>query len=124
MKGSGPKALIQGKHSKWCHEAYKPIQYSDGIQACPIEGAPQGGVMSRLVANLLLHYAFDNWMTKRFPGVRFERYADDIVIHCATEEEMRAAETAPKERLTEPGITVWHLSVAKIGRAAQDPLWR
>jgi hypothetical protein len=63
-------------------------------------------VISPLLANLYLHYAFDNWITKSFPGVKFERYADDIVIHCATEEETREVETALKERLKECGLTL------------------
>jgi hypothetical protein len=33
-----------------------------------------------------MHYAFDRWMDREFPGCPFERYADDIVAHCDTEE--------------------------------------
>lgn len=89
--------------SRWLKS---PIQHSDGTQELPTEGTPQGGVISPLLANLYLHYAFDHWMTQRFPGVKFERYADDIVIHCATEEETREVETALKERLKECGLTL------------------
>jgi len=46
------------------------------------KGTPQGGVISPLLANLFLHYAFDQWLTLNFRGVKFERYADDIVVHC------------------------------------------
>jgi len=49
------------------------------------KGTPQGGVISPLLANLYLHYSFDKWMEISFPEVRFERYADDMVIHCKTE---------------------------------------
>lgn len=45
-------------------------------------GTPQGGVISPVLANLFLHYAFDMWIEKYLPEVVFERYADDIVIHC------------------------------------------
>jgi len=83
-----------------------PIRYSDGKQGVPDKGTPQGGVISPLLANLYLHYAFDNWMRKSFPGVLFERYADDIVIHCATEEQTRQVEHALKERLLECGLTL------------------
>ena len=38
--------------------------------------------MSPLLANLFLHYAFDLWVTRHLPGVRFARYADDAVLHC------------------------------------------
>jgi hypothetical protein len=39
-------------------------------------------VISPLLANLYLHYAFDSWMQRCYPAVPFERYADDIVCHC------------------------------------------
>ena len=48
-------------------------------------GTPQGGVISPLLANLFLHYAFDSWMGKHYPGVAFERYADDVICHCESE---------------------------------------
>jgi RNA-directed DNA polymerase len=48
-------------------------------------GTTQGGVISPLLANLYLHEAFDSWMEERFPGIKFERYADDIVMHCVSE---------------------------------------
>ena len=51
----------------------------------PSKGTPQGGVISPLLANLYLHYAFDMWMEKNFNSIAFERYADDIVIHCYSE---------------------------------------
>lgn len=51
------------------------------------KGTPQGGVVSPLLANLYLHHAFDTWMDTAFANNQFERYADDIVIHCASKEE-------------------------------------
>jgi RNA-directed DNA polymerase len=48
------------------------------------KGTPQGGVISPLLANLFLHYAFDKWMERNNPEILFERYADDIIIHCKT----------------------------------------
>jgi RNA-directed DNA polymerase len=45
------------------------------------KGTPQGGVISPLLANLYLHEVFDTWIQDAMPGVEFERYADDIVIH-------------------------------------------
>ncbi|RYY83817.1 MAG: group II intron reverse transcriptase/maturase [Chitinophagaceae bacterium] len=50
-------------------------------------GTPQGGVISPLLANLFLHVAFDKWMEKEHAGKPFERYADDIVVHCKTEKQ-------------------------------------
>ncbi len=54
-------------------------------------GTPQGGVVGPILANLFLHYAFDRWIMKTSPCTPFERYADDAIIHCRTEEE--AAQT-------------------------------
>ena len=31
-----------------------------------------------------MHYAFDTWMARNFPGCPFERYADDAVVHCTS----------------------------------------
>jgi len=46
------------------------------------KGTPQGGVVSPLLANLFLHYAFDRWVSENLPGVPFCRYSDDGVLHC------------------------------------------
>jgi retron-type reverse transcriptase len=40
-----------------------------------------------LLANLFLHYAFDAWMGRSYPHIQFERYADDLVVHCRSQEE-------------------------------------
>ncbi|SMO78025.1 group II intron reverse transcriptase/maturase [Solitalea koreensis] len=50
-------------------------------------GTPQGGVISPLLANIFLHVVFDKWMEKEHPEKPFERYADDIVVHCKTEKQ-------------------------------------
>jgi group II intron reverse transcriptase/maturase len=52
-----------------------------------LKGTPQGGVISPLLANLFLHVVFDQWMAKHHPEKPFERYADDIVVHCKTEKQ-------------------------------------
>lgn len=52
-------------------------------------GTPQGSAISPLLANLYLHYAFDSWMVREFPAIRFERYADDVVVHCQSERQAR-----------------------------------
>lgn len=62
-----------------------PVQHKDGSIEQRDKGTPQGGVISPLLANLYLHYAFDQWMKKQFPNIPFERYADDIVIHTKSE---------------------------------------
>jgi hypothetical protein len=57
-----------------------------------------------LIANLFLHYGFDAWMVREFPAVPFERFADDVVIHCATERQARELREALARRLVEVGL--------------------
>jgi group II intron reverse transcriptase/maturase len=64
------------------------------------EGTPQGGVISPLLANLFLHYAFDKWLGKLYPHLRFVRYADDIIVHCRTQEEAERVLAAIRERMS------------------------
>lgn len=52
-----------------------------------VTSTPQGGVISPLLANLFLHVVFDKWMEINHPEKPFERYADDIVVHCKTEKQ-------------------------------------
>jgi len=60
-----------------------PIQLKDGtIKVSEGKGTPQGGVISPLLANIFLHFVFDMWIGQILPKGRFERYADDIIIHC------------------------------------------
>jgi len=63
-------------------------------------GTPQGGVISPVLANLYLHEAFDNWMKVQYPDVWFERYADDIVIHCGSERQAYYMRDKIQERLS------------------------
>lgn len=78
-----------------------PVQNKNGEIEEAVRGTPQGGVISPVLANLYLHYAFDRWMERSFPGVKFERYADDIVIHCTTKEQSEQIQHALAERLEE-----------------------
>ena len=66
------------------------VQMEDGSVELRTAGTPQGGVISPILANLFLHYAFDMWMARNFPGIPFERYADDAICHCRSAEEARA----------------------------------
>ena len=81
-----------------------PVERSDGTLTERTKGTPQGGVVSPLLANLFLHYAFDLWMQRKYPGVRFERYADDAIVHCRSEEEARSVLDAIRGRLAECGL--------------------
>ncbi len=76
-----------------------PLVKEDGSLENRDKGTPQGGVVSPLLANLFLHYAFDLWMARMFPNILFERYADDIVIHSRTFEEARRLKEAVERRL-------------------------
>ena len=76
-----------------------PAQGADGKLEAREKGTPQGGVISPLLANLFLHYALDEWLRLRYPAALFERYADDMIVHCGTREEAEAMLQAIKERL-------------------------
>ena len=75
-----------------------PVQRPDGTLEQRTRGTPQGGVVSPLLANLFLHYAFDAWMRRTFPHVQFERYADDAIVHCRSERQARAVLDAIRGR--------------------------
>jgi RNA-directed DNA polymerase len=78
-----------------------PIQEEDGQLIQRGRGTPQGGVASPLLANLFLHYAFDRWIAATYPHVRFERYADDAIVHCRTEVEAQQVRAAIAARFEE-----------------------
>lgn len=86
------KALRKHTDAKWIliyvtRWLKAPAVDKNGIRIERFKGTPQGGVISPLLANLFLHYAFDAWMKRTHPGIVFERYADDIVVHCVTEKQ-------------------------------------
>jgi RNA-directed DNA polymerase len=78
-----------------------PAQLEDGTIIQRDMGTPQGGVISPLLANIFLHHAFDSWITENHPQVLFERYADDIICHCQTENEARQMKSLIEQRLAE-----------------------
>lgn len=71
----------------------------DGEVEATTQGTPQGGVVSPLLANLFLHEVFDTWMVKEFSTLPFERYADDIVVHCTSERQAQYLRKCIEERL-------------------------
>ena len=77
-----------------------PIIKKDGTKVNREKGTPQGGVISPLLANIFLDKVFDKWFLKNFKGADFERYADDIIIHCRTQEQAEVILTQVRERLT------------------------
>ncbi len=81
-----------------------PMRMPDGTLLAREKGTPQGSPISPLLANLFMHYAFDAWMAREFPGCPFERYADDIVAHCDTEHAARQLRAAIADRLGALGL--------------------
>ena len=83
-----------------------PAQDDQGTIYVRDKGTPQGGVVSPLLANLYLHYAFDMWMKRTHPAIGFERYADDIVIHCRSMKEAQELKREIERRLAECKLAV------------------
>ncbi len=81
-----------------------PLQMGDGTLVQRDRGTPQGSAISPLLANLFLHYAFDRWLAREFPTVGFERYADDAVVHSATEAQAQHVLGAIAERMAQVGL--------------------
>jgi RNA-directed DNA polymerase len=94
--------------------ASAPLQRPDGTLVARDRGSPQGSAISPLLANLFMHYAFDAWMGREFPAVRFERYCDDVVIHCHSEEQARRVRDAIAKRLAECGGLQLHPGKTRI----------
>jgi retron-type reverse transcriptase len=82
-------------------------------------GTPQGGVISPLLANLFLHYAFDMWMQRNYPDILFERYADDAICHCRNEGQAKELREALEARFTECGLEL-HPEKTKIVYCKDD----
>lgn len=61
-----------------------PFEFNDGTVVARKAGTPQGGVISPVLANLFMHYVFDDYMTKHFPTIPWARYADDGITHCVS----------------------------------------
>jgi len=76
-----------------------PVCMPDGTLVNREKGTPQGAVVSPILANLFLHYAFDRWMQEHYPGIPFERYADDAICHCGSEAKAQALLAALATRL-------------------------
>jgi RNA-directed DNA polymerase len=81
-----------------------PIVMPDGRTRARDKGTPQGSAVSPVLASLFMHYAFDKWLERKFPAVEFERYADDAVVHCATERQARDVLSALERRMAEVGL--------------------
>lgn len=103
------KAVRFHTNEKWIHLYVErwlkaPLQKEDGELINREFGTPQGGVASPLLANIYMHHAFDDWMKRQFPEIRFERFADDILAHCSSRKQAEKILEAIKNRLKECGL--------------------
>jgi group II intron reverse transcriptase/maturase len=96
-----------------------PLQLPDGTVRQRDRGTPQGSSVSPVLANLFLHYAFDQWLAGNFRGVQFERYADDAVVHCDSESQARDVLRAIGDRMEEVGLQL-HPAKTRIVYCGRD----
>ncbi len=83
-----------------------PMQEKDGNIISRNTGTPQGGVISPILANLFLHYAFDAWIRKEMPNIPFCRYADDGLLHCNSMNQAECILKRIEQRFKECGLTI------------------
>ena len=118
------KAVKANTDQKWVLLYVKrwlvaPLQLPDGTLQQRDRGTPQGSAVSPVLANLVLHYAFDMFLAREFPTVSFERFADDAVVHCVTERQARQVRAALAERLESLGLQL-HPEKTKIVYCKDD----
>lgn len=83
-----------------------PFETAEGTRLPRERGVPQGGVVSPILMNLFMHYAFDCWMQRTHPQCPFARYADDAVVHCRSRKQAEDVMQAIASRLAECGLTM------------------
>ena len=99
------KALKRYTQEKWVMKYVERwlkagVSNGNGIENRD-KGTPQGGVISPLLANIFLHFAFDMWMLKGYSRIPFERYCDDVIIHCSGKEQALLMKLAIAKRMKE-----------------------
>jgi len=97
-----------------------PMQMPDGTTQQRTRGTPQGSPISPVLANLFMHYAFDMWMDRNYAACPFERYADDVVVHCTTRHQAEHVLRMITDRMAQLGLEVHpdktHIVYCKDGR--------
>jgi RNA-directed DNA polymerase len=96
-----------------------PVQQQDGTLVVRERGTPQGSAISPLLSNLFMHYAFDDWLARMQPLVRFERYCDDVIVHCVSEKQALYIKRSIAERFARLGLSL-HPQKTKIVHCVQD----
>ena len=81
-----------------------PLAHPDGALEQRSKGTPQGSAVSPILANLFMHYAFDTWMAREVPGCPFERYADDVIVHCKNKRQAEYVLARIATRMQEVGL--------------------
>jgi RNA-directed DNA polymerase len=81
-----------------------PLKHPDGSLEQRSRGTPQGSAVSPILANLFMHYAFDSWMVRNFPGCPFERYADDAIVHCTSRRQAEQVLARIAARMNDVGL--------------------
>jgi RNA-directed DNA polymerase len=96
-----------------------PVQLENGALEPRQKGTPQGSVISPLLCNLFLNYAFDRWMATHHPTIPFERFADDILCHCGSEQQAKTLKESLEQRFAECGLEL-HPTKTKIVYCKDD----
>jgi group II intron reverse transcriptase/maturase len=96
-----------------------PFQMKDGTLVPRTSGTPQGGVISPVLANLFLHYAFDDFMEIEFKSIPWARYADDGIAHCVSLKQAKYLQKRLQERFEQFGLEL-NLEKTKIVYCKDD----
>lgn len=105
---------------RYCERWLKaPMILPDGTIQERTKGTPQGGVISPLLANLFLHFTFDSWIIKHHPSIKFERYVDDVIVHCENEAQAKYILGEIRGRLAQCGLEL-HPEKTKICYCRDD----
>src|SRR3954454_7870805 len=83
-----------------------PLQHPDGTRIERDRGTPQGSPVSPVLANLFGHCALDVWLTREHPAAVFERYADDVLVHCTTRAQTQVVLAGIEQRLRDLGMAI------------------
>ena len=90
-----------------------PLQHADGTLAQRTKGTPQGSAVSPVLANLFMHYAFDLWMARTYPGCRLS--ATPMTLSCIARRAARPTWCWPR---SPRGCAKWGSSFTPTRRAS------